>query len=185
MATRVDPLVATTPSLSFPPLRGCEKERAWSPTPDTLAYATGKRLLNNEMDDGSMFVISSMITLRPVPAYSHAWPVAPAGSAAPPPPLTPIGLGRLIPSAAPTVAPVGQVSAAAVVVRVASGAAVAAVGAAGVAGAMVGAGVAAADGDPPTRTSAGGEGQAEDERGYPQPARASLRHVESLLREGV
>jgi len=46
MATSVDPFVATTPSLSFPPPSDCENVRAWSPTPDTLWNATGNLLLN-------------------------------------------------------------------------------------------------------------------------------------------
>jgi transketolase len=40
------------------------------------------------MYDGLMFEITSMITLSPMPAYSHARPVAPAGSGVPPPPAT-------------------------------------------------------------------------------------------------
>ena len=46
ISTRVDPFVATTPSLSFPPPRETEKERAWSPTPDTLVNVTGNLVLN-------------------------------------------------------------------------------------------------------------------------------------------
>jgi hypothetical protein len=63
MDTRVDPFVATTPSLSFPAPMGAVKERAWSPTPLTLAYGTGKRLLKLAMNDGLMFLSTMMITL--------------------------------------------------------------------------------------------------------------------------
>jgi hypothetical protein len=67
--------------------------------------------------------------------------------------LTEIGFGRVMPRAAPTVAPVGQLPAAAVAVRLGSGAVVADVVVAAVADAVadgaVAAGVAAADGAPP------------------------------------
>jgi len=66
------------------------------------------------MLDGAMPEITSMITLRAVPAYSHATPVAPAGSGVPPPPGTAIGFETLIPKAAPTVSAVGQLGAPAV-----------------------------------------------------------------------
>ena len=63
ISTRVIPLVATTPSLSFPPPGGTEKERAWSPTPATVVNAAGNSLLNCVMYDGLMLVIRTMITL--------------------------------------------------------------------------------------------------------------------------
>src|SRR5664280_99951 len=87
---------------------------------------------------GLMFVISSMITFIPMPAYSHATPVAPAGSDVPPPPATVVGYGRVIPRALPTVAAVGQLAAAAAaaIVAVAIGAVVGA-GVAAVAGTAV------------------------------------------------
>jgi hypothetical protein len=86
-----------------------------------------------------------MITFRLVPLYSHATPVAPAGSDAPPPPATETGSGRLMPRAAPTVAPVGQLPAAVVAAWLETGAVVVDVVAAEVAAA----GVATVDGAPP------------------------------------
>src|ERR1035437_612650 len=96
------------------------------------------------MYDGLMFEISSMITLSPLPAYSHARPVAPAGSGVPPPPDTAIGFETLIPKAAPTVPAVGQLAAAWVALWLEAGAAVAVVVAAVVVAAVV---VATVDGD--------------------------------------
>jgi hypothetical protein len=55
-----------------------------------------------------MLAISSMITLSDTPRYSHATPVAPAGSGLLPPPATEIGFGRVIPRADPIVVPLGH-----------------------------------------------------------------------------
>jgi hypothetical protein len=49
--------------LTFPAPSDCEKEKAWSPTPETAAGGTGKFFVKFVMDDGAMFEISSMITL--------------------------------------------------------------------------------------------------------------------------
>src|ERR1035437_7024154 len=68
-----------------------------------------------------MFVMSSMITLKDWPRYSHATPFAPAGNAVPPLKGTPVGLGRVIPRADPTVTAVGHVLGAGVEVAVEDG----------------------------------------------------------------
>jgi len=96
-----------------------------------------------------------MITLRAVPAYSHATPVAPAGRVVVPPPLTTMGGVRVTPRAVPTVAADGQVPVPAVVdwpavgVVVAAAAEVAAEVAAAVADAVAPGGATVAEGVPP------------------------------------
>jgi hypothetical protein len=102
------------------------KALAWSPTPDTVVYATGNLLLKLEMIDGSVFVRISRITLLVLPAYSHDTPTVPAGSD-PPPATTLTGSGRLVPRAVLTVAALGQAALAVVTATVAIGAEVAAV----------------------------------------------------------
>ena len=61
--TSVEPFVATTPSLIFPPVSVCEKENARSPSPVTATGGTGKCFVKFVIDAGAMFEISSMITL--------------------------------------------------------------------------------------------------------------------------
>jgi hypothetical protein len=116
IATSVDPFVATTPSLSFPPPMDTEKDRAWSPTPLTLLYATGYFLLKSEISDGLIFLSTSMITFKVWAWYSHTSTVAPGGNGDTPLGLTPTGAGTVTPRAVPTVAAVGHVLGAAVVV---------------------------------------------------------------------
>ena len=69
-----------------------------------------------------MLVTFTMMTFSVAAWYSHTKPVAPLGSWVVPPPATPVASGSVVPSADPTVAPVGHEADAATTVGVAAAA---------------------------------------------------------------
>jgi hypothetical protein len=136
--------------LVLPPVIVVWKERASSPSPDTVLKFVGNFELYAEMYDDGMPWITSMITFTPdvPPTYSQTIPEAPAGSSVEPPPLMPTAFGSPdVPRAESTVLPEGHDEEAVVVVGSAT------VGAA-VAGGAVAAGVGV---DPEPELAAGDE----------------------------